>query len=215
MHTYHSFLTFDIIVDWYFFASLSLSFFWIVYAWHPIAKLLYPETLFVPRHLLLLILLLFTFSFVMRRLIRTSWRTFLDVAFIQNSRSFFQTSLILIYPLSLTVGVGNPFVISWSAVPPWSYRSFTPICTDLITPYLAFSLLFEVYVLSSLRSLSPMCYTSQGYHILITLVILVCKLCPKVNSCLSFVKHLLLGLCKRFEAPKYSDEICFTSLVSL
>ena len=37
-----------------------------------------------------------------------------------------------------------------------------------------------------------MCYMSQGYHILITPVVLICGLCPKMNSCLSFVKHLHL-----------------------
>ena len=122
--------------------SLSLS--RIVCAWHPSANPLRPKTLFVPGHLLLLILLLFTFSSMMRRPVRTSQRTFLNVAFIRNARSFFLTSPILIYPLSLTIGVGNPFVISQSTVPPWSYKSFTAICTDLITPYLVFSLLFEV-----------------------------------------------------------------------
>ena len=59
----------------------------------------------------------------------------------------FRISPILIYPLSLTVRVRNPFMIYWSIVPLWSYKSFTPICTDLIIPYLFFLLLFEIYVL--------------------------------------------------------------------
>ena len=117
MHTYHSFLSFDIIVDWYFFASLSLSLslslFLIVCAWHPSTNPLRLETLFIAGHLLLLILLLLTFDSVIRRTVRTSRRTFLDMVFIRNARSFFLTSSILIYPLSFTVRVGNPFVISW------------------------------------------------------------------------------------------------------
>ena len=118
MHTYHSFLSFDIIVDWYFFASLSLSLFLIVCAWHPSTNPLRLETLFIAGHLLLLILLLLTFDSVIRRTVRTSRRTFLDMVFIRNARSFFLTSSILIYPLSFTVRVRNPFVISWSIVPP-------------------------------------------------------------------------------------------------
>ena len=97
--------------------SLSLLFFRIVYTWHPSTNPLCPGTLFVPRHLLLLILLLFTFGSVMRRLVKTSWRTSLDVAFIQNAKSLFLNSPILTYPLSLIIGVGNPFVRSQSAVP--------------------------------------------------------------------------------------------------
>ena len=125
--------------------SLSLSvLFWIVYAWHLSTNPLRPRTFFVLEHLLLLILLLFTFGSV---LIRTSWRTSPDMAFICNARFFFLTSSILIYPLSFTVGVGNPFVISRSAVPSWSYRSFIPIYTNLIILYFAFSLLFKEYVL--------------------------------------------------------------------
>ena len=35
----------------------------------------------------------------------------------------------------------------WSLVPLWSYKSFTPICTDLIILYLILSLAFEVRAL--------------------------------------------------------------------
>ena len=38
-----------------------------------------------------------------------------------------------------------------------------------------------------------MCYTSRGYHILITPNVLVYGLCPKTNSCLSFMRHLYHG----------------------
>ena len=147
MHMYHSFLSL-----WYccwlvlFCVSLSLSFYRILCAWHPSTSLLRPETLFVSGHLLLLILLLLMSGSMMIKPIRTFQRTFLDVAFIRNAKSSFWISPILTYPLSLIVGVRNFFVISRSAVPLWSYKSFTPICMDLVTPYLAFSLLFKVSV---------------------------------------------------------------------
>ena len=145
---FFSFFLILLLIRTFLLLSLSLSvLFWIVYAWHLSTNPLRPRTLFVLEHLLLLILLLFTFDSVIRRLIRTSQRTSPDVAFIRNARLFFLTSSILIYPLSFTVGVGNPFVISWSAVPPWSYRSFIPIYTNLIILYFAFSLLFKEYVL--------------------------------------------------------------------
>ena len=51
--------------------SLSLSLFRIDYAWHPNANPLHLETLFVLRHLPL-ILLFFSFNSMMRRLFRTS-----------------------------------------------------------------------------------------------------------------------------------------------
>ena len=51
---------------------------------------------------------------------------------------------ILTFPLSSTVGVESYCVVSWSLFPPWSYRSFNPICTDSIFWYLILSLAFEV-----------------------------------------------------------------------
>ena len=39
-----------------------------------------------------------------------------------------------------------------------------------------------------------MYYMSRGYCILIIQAVLVCGLCPKMNSCLSFVRHLHLGV---------------------
>ena len=126
-------------------AFLSLSLSLIVYAWHPSAKPLHLETLFIPRHLLL-IPLLFTFGSMMRRHVGTSRRTSPNVAFIRNATWFYQTFLILLYPLSFTGGDGNLCVrYSW-VVPPWSYRSSTPICTVLITLYLDLLRRFEVYV---------------------------------------------------------------------
>ena len=145
------FFRFHIIVDWYsstcLSLSLSLSFFRIVCAWHPSVKLLHPRTLFVLGHHLLLILPLFMLGSVMIKPVKTFWRTFLGMAFIQNTRSSFWIFSIMTYSLSFIVGVRSPFVTSRSIVHPWSYRSFTLICMDLIPLYLAFSLPFEVYVL--------------------------------------------------------------------
>ena len=39
---------------------------------------------------------------------------------------------ILTFPLSSTIGVGSHCVASRSRALPWSYRSFTPTCTELI-----------------------------------------------------------------------------------
>ena len=68
--------------------SLSLSLFLslsrIFCAWHPSSKL-HPETLFISEHHLL-ILLLFLSSSMMRRPIRTSWRTSPNMAFIGMPR---------------------------------------------------------------------------------------------------------------------------------
>ena len=129
--------------------SLPLSLFLMLVAiWHLNVNSFCPETLFILKHLLLLLLLTplpLTYGSVMRRPNRTSWRTFHDVAFIRNAKSFCQISLILTYPLSSTVGVGSHFVVSQSRALPWSYRNSTPICTDSITLYPSLSLAFSVY----------------------------------------------------------------------
>ena len=119
---------------------LSLSFFWLVALWHLNENPLRPRTLFVLGLLLLLPLTLFhlTSSSVMIKLVRTFQRTSHDEAFIQNAKSFYWIFPILTFPLSSTVRVGSHCVTSQSLVPPWSYRSFTPICTDLILQYLIF-----------------------------------------------------------------------------
>ena len=113
--------------------SLPLSLFLALVAlWHPNANPLCLKTLFVLGHLLPLTPLHLTFSSVMRRLVRTSWRTFLDEAFIPNAKSSYRIFPILTYPLSSTVRVGSHYVAPRSPALPWSYRSFTPICMDLI-----------------------------------------------------------------------------------
>ena len=151
IHTFNS-IYFDIFVSGAFlivFLSFSLSLpLTLVASWHLSISLFRPGTLFVPEHLLLLFHLtplLLTSSFVMRRPNRTSLRTSHNAAFIQNTKSFCQTSLTLTCLLSSTVRVGSHYVARRSCALPWSYRSSTPICTDLITLYPSLSLTFRVY----------------------------------------------------------------------
>ena len=119
MHTYLQFYVYiDISTTWHFF-DVSFSFFLslpltLVTSWHLSVGLLYPGTLFVLGYLLLLILLLtphpLTSGSVMRRPNQTSLRTFQDVAFIRNAKSFYQTSLTLTYPLLSTIEVWSHYV---------------------------------------------------------------------------------------------------------
>ena len=136
-----------IVSCWCFFDCLSL-FLTLVASWHLNVNPFRPGTFFILGYLLLLLLLIplhLTSGFMMRRPNQTSWRTFHDKAFIRNNKSFCQTFLTLTYPLSSTVGVGSHFVASQSRALPWSYRSSTLICTDLITLYPRFSLMFGLY----------------------------------------------------------------------
>ena len=94
--------------------------------------------------ILLLTLHLLMYGSVMIKPERTFRRTFLDEAFIWNTKSSYWVSPILTYPLSFTIGVGGHYVTSQSLVPLWSYKSFTPICMDLILLYLISSLAFVV-----------------------------------------------------------------------
>ena len=130
--------------------SLPLSLFLtLVATWHLDVNSFRPGTLFILKHLLLLLLLTplpLTSGSMMRRPNRTSLRTFHNAAFIRNTKSFCQIFLTLTYPLSSIVGVGSHCVASWSRALPWSYRSFTPICTDLILQYLISSLVFKVHI---------------------------------------------------------------------
>ena len=104
IHLFSIFLIFILLVLFYLSLSLSLSlspslsFFRLVCAWHLSASLLHPRTLFVPRQHLLLILLLLLSGFVMIKPVRTFQRTFLDAAFIRNTKSSFQIFLILTFP---------------------------------------------------------------------------------------------------------------------
>ena len=119
-HAYVPFFSFFLrllLIGTFLLVSFSLSFFQIVYAWHTSANPLCPKTFFVMWHLLFLILHPLMSVSIMIKSVRTFRRTFLNVAFIRNARLSFRISLTLIYPLSLIVGVRNPFVISWSVVP--------------------------------------------------------------------------------------------------
>ena len=140
--------------------SLSLA---LVASWHLNVSLLHPKTLFVLGHLLLLLILpLLLFDFMIRGPVWTSQRTFLDKAFIRNAKSSCQISLTLTYPLLSTVGVGSHCVAPRALALSRLYKSFTPICTDLILQYLSFLLAFEVHALWSLQILYPRCFMSRG-----------------------------------------------------
>ena len=68
--------------------SLPLSLFLaLVASWHPNTNPFRPKTLFILGHLLPLTPLHLTFGSMMRRLVRTSQRNFLDEAFIWNAKS--------------------------------------------------------------------------------------------------------------------------------
>ena len=126
--------------------SLPLSVYVNLLLWHPNGNVLHPGTLFVPRHPLLLTLLLSLFGFVMRRPNHTSLRTFLNKVFILNAKSSCWTSPTPSYPLSSIVGDGGHCVTPRSLVHPCWSRSFTPTYMELILQYLSSLLAFEVRV---------------------------------------------------------------------
>ena len=99
-------------------SSLSLSLFYVsLLLWHLNANLLRPKILCILGHLFPLTSHLLLFDSKIRMPERTSQRTFVDEAFIQNATSFCQTFLTLTYPLSFTIGVGSHFMTSRSLVP--------------------------------------------------------------------------------------------------
>ena len=128
MHKYHFFFSILLILiyAWYFSASFFLSFslslflslfIRLVCSMAPKKSKSNPfGTFFISRHLLLIQPPL-TFGFVMRKLVRTSRRTFLDEAFIRNVRSSYRIFPILSFPLSSIAEVGSPFMASRSLVP--------------------------------------------------------------------------------------------------
>ena len=85
MHTYPLFFFFVLFCDCVLSLSLSLS--QIDCIWHPSVNLIRLGTFFIPSllHLLIFLFPFFTFGSVMRRPIRTSLRTFLNVAFIRST----------------------------------------------------------------------------------------------------------------------------------
>ena len=96
--------------------SLSLSYVSLL-LWHLNANLLRPKILYILGHLFPLTSHLLLFDSKIRTPERTSRRTFVDEAFIQNATLFCQTFLTLTYPLSFIIGVGSHFVTSRSLVP--------------------------------------------------------------------------------------------------
>ena len=147
----HSFLSIYSLIFWtalglFLLSSLSLplSIYVNLLLWHPNGNVLHPRTLFVPRHPLLLTLLLSLFGFVIRRPNRTSLRSFLDEAFILKTKSSCRTSPTSTYPLSSIVGDRGHSVMPQSLVHPCWSRSFTPKCMDSTTQYLISLLVFEV-----------------------------------------------------------------------
>ena len=99
-----------------FFSHLSLVY--VSVSWHQSVNLLHLGTLCILGHLLLLIPPLLLFDSMISKPKRTSQRTSLDEAFIQNAKSFCRTSPTLTYLLSFTVEVGSHCVMSWSTVHP-------------------------------------------------------------------------------------------------
>ena len=144
-HALHSIFIFTVFHAYIPFLSLSLSLSQIDYTWYPSANLLQSGTIFVRDHLLLILLFpFFTFSSLIRRPIRTSLRTFLNVAFIRSATWFCRTLKTLLYSISFTLGDRILFMRYPWDVPPCSFRSFTPICMVSISLYLSLSRHSEV-----------------------------------------------------------------------
>ena len=126
MHSHAYVLSFQYILIYLncFGTFLSVSFFpphslvYVSVSWHQSINLLRSKTLYVLGHLLLLIPPPLLFDSVMRKLERTSRRTSLDEAFIQNAKLFCRTFPTLTYPLSFTVEVRSHCVTSQSPVHP-------------------------------------------------------------------------------------------------
>ena len=119
IHTIFFYFTNIKCVGTFLFVPLSLSFFQLVALWHLNRNLLYPETLFIPRHFLLHPLRILPppmSDSMMIKPVRTFRRTFHNVAFIWNAKSFYPTFLILTFLLSSIVGVGSHCVASQSLV---------------------------------------------------------------------------------------------------
>ena len=146
MHMFFPF--FSILVFWlWLLFSLSLSLSQIDCTWHP--KHVNPlrlKILLVSSLLLLILSLLSTFDSMMRRLERTSWRTFRNVAFIRSAMLFRQAFPTLLSLSSFGLEARNLYLrVPWG-IPSYLYRSFTPIYMVSILLYLDLPLHFEVHV---------------------------------------------------------------------
>ena len=104
------------------------------------------KILLVSSLLLLILSLLSTFDSMMRRLERTSWRTFRNVAFIRSAMLFRQAFPTLLSLSSFGLEARNLYLrVPWG-IPSYLYRSFTPIYMVSILLYLDLPLHFEVHV---------------------------------------------------------------------
>ena len=114
MHTYHSFPSYWYQLCCYFSDYLSLSLFLSIGTiWSMAPKR--SKSLFIPGHLLLILPPL-TFDSVMRRLVWTYQRAFLDEALIWNAKLFGRIFLTLTFLLSSIVAVRSPYMASQSLV---------------------------------------------------------------------------------------------------
>ena len=109
---------------WYYCCCLGL--FWLSFSFSP------SISVYIPMLLHLLILHLLTFGSMMMMPLMHFRRTFLDKAFIWNTKSSCRTLPTPTFPLSFTVGDGSHCVMSRSPVLSCLSTSFTPTYTGLI-----------------------------------------------------------------------------------
>ena len=164
-------------------------------AWHLSANLLWLGTLLVWGLLpLILPFPLFMFGSVMGRPNRTSLRTFRNMVFLWSTMLFCRTFLTLLSLLSFKLGVGNLLVRDPYGVLSCLYRSSTPIYTISMPLYLSLPWHSEVHIPQLPRILYSRYYISRLYRILITSIVSVLELCPKMSFCLISVRNLLCGM---------------------
>ena len=111
-----------------------------------------------------------------------------------DAKSSCRTSSTLTYPLSFTVGVRSHFVASRHL----SIHADTRVLLQHAWIWLFRTSVFYSHSRYAHRGhsgiLYPRCSMSLGYRILITLVVTIWGLCPKMSSCPLFVTVLLIGV---------------------
>ena len=118
------------------------------------------------------------FGSMMNKPERTSWRTFLDKAFIQNAKSFCWTSLTLTYPLSVHVDLG--VLLQHAKI--WLLNTF-------------FCYLHSKYVHSCHTKYCIRCTPCpEGRTSWLPPIVSVWGLCPKRSSFLLFVSVHSIGV---------------------
>ena len=201
---------------WYFSACFSLSIFLslIICTWHPSANPLRLRTLFILGHLLL-ILIHFTFGFVIRRPKKTSWRTSPNVVFIRRAAWFYRIFPILFYALLFTVEDG---------ISMWDTRELSHL--DHLGVLLQHARFWYLYT-SVCYVHSRYTYCSHSGHRFrdTTRSEGIASWLPRLSTSedcaqrwtfVSFLwdtffmgwssKHLMLRLCKRSKVPNYGDD---------